>query len=152
MGTINDLGQMCQSVKFHGGEGNAFLGQFRGDYNVVKMVPDELKNELKMFSKIAESTVKGLPLAEEPCQPSLSMLVFYTDAAGASFHCVEERGFSTTLSAGVSHVSEAKISVTFGAGADWSGQRVSLSKWMRRESTSGVNLQLWKPLVYSCLS
>ena len=45
MGTINDLGQMCQSVKFHGGEGNAFLGQFRGDYNVVKMVPDELKND-----------------------------------------------------------------------------------------------------------
>ena len=46
MGTINDLGQMCQSVKFHRREGNAFLGLFNGNYSVVKMVPAELKSEL----------------------------------------------------------------------------------------------------------
>ena len=35
MGSINDLGQMCQSVKYHRREENALLGQFRGDYHVM---------------------------------------------------------------------------------------------------------------------
>ena len=85
MGTIKDLGQMCQTVKFHRREGNAFLGRFRGDYNKTKMVPDDLKKELRVLAKIAESAEGGLPLAEEPCQRNLSALVFYTDAAGVSY-------------------------------------------------------------------
>ena len=85
MGTINDLGQMCQSVKFHRREGNAFLGLFSGNYSVVKMVPEELKSELQVLAKIADSAKFGLPLMEEPEQPNLSTLVFYSDAAGASY-------------------------------------------------------------------
>ena len=85
MGTINDLGQMCQSVKFHRREGNAFLGLFNGNYSIVKMVPEELKSELQVLAKIADSAKFGLPLMEEPEQPSLSTLVFYSDAAGASY-------------------------------------------------------------------
>ena len=38
-----------------------------------------------MLAKIADSAKSGLPLMEEPEQPSLSTLVFYTDAAGASY-------------------------------------------------------------------
>ena len=102
MGSINDLGQMCQSVKYHRREGNALLGQFRGDYHVLKMIPGELKKELRVLSKIAESTIQGLPLAEEPGQPSLSTLVFYTDAAGASFSLHKgERVFHNNENKGV---------------------------------------------------
>ena len=85
MGTVNDLSQMCQSAKFHRREGNAFLGRFAGNYNIVLMVPTELKKELQILAKIADSAESGLPLMEESEQPSLSTLVFYTDAAGASY-------------------------------------------------------------------
>ena len=80
MGSINDLSQMSRTVNFHKREGNLLLSRFRGDYNIVRMVPTDLKEELKVIAKIAESAKTGLPLAEEQCQPSLSCLVFYTDA------------------------------------------------------------------------
>ena len=85
MGSINDLSQMSKTFNFHKREGNLLLSGFKGDYNIVKMVPGDLKEELKVKAKIAESAKTGLPLAEEPCQPSLSCLVFYSDAASASF-------------------------------------------------------------------
>ena len=62
MGTVNDLGQMCQSAKFHRREGNAFLGRFAGNYNIVLMVPTDLKRELQILAKIADSARSGLPL------------------------------------------------------------------------------------------
>ena len=85
MGSINDLSQMSKTFNFHKREGNLLLSGFKGDYNIVKMVPGDLKEELKVIAKIAESAKTGLPLAEEPCQPSLSCLVIYSDAARASF-------------------------------------------------------------------
>ena len=85
MGSVNDLGQMCPAVKFHRRAGNSFIRIFEGDYGSIKMVPDKLKEELKVIAKIADSAKTGLPIAEEPCSPSLSALVFYTDVAGASF-------------------------------------------------------------------
>ena len=85
MGSVNDLSQMCKTVSFHKRAGNILLRSFCGDYNVVRMVPADLKKELRVIARIAESTKAGLPLADEPCQPTLSKLVFYSDAAGASF-------------------------------------------------------------------
>ena len=38
-----------------------------------------------MITKIVHSAIEGLPIAEKPTQPSLSTLIFYSDAAGASF-------------------------------------------------------------------
>ena len=38
-----------------------------------------------MITRKAESAKTGLPLVEEPCQPTLSTLVIYSDTAGASF-------------------------------------------------------------------
>ena len=111
MGTVNDLGQMCQTVKFHRREGNAFLGSFGGNYNIIRMVPQELKGELKILAKIAESAVSGLPLAEEPSQRSLSALIFYTDAAGASFTlCKGEKVFHNNKNRGVACVGGEELS------------------------------------------
>ena len=39
---------------------------------MIKMVPDELKRELQVLVKIADSARGGLPLMEEPEQPNLS--------------------------------------------------------------------------------
>ena len=85
MGSVNDLSQMCKTVSFHKRAGNMLLRSFRGDYKVVRMVPADCKKELRVIARIAESTKARLPLADEPCQPTLSKLVFYSDAAGASF-------------------------------------------------------------------
>ena len=110
MGTINDLGQMCQTVKFHRREGNAFLGRFRGNYNEVKMVPDNLKKELRILAKIAENAGEGLPLAEEPCQRSLSALIFYTDAAGVSYSLSKgQKVFHNNSNRGVACIGGEKL-------------------------------------------
>ena len=49
------------------------------------MVPNKLKRELEVIEKVSESEMCGLPIAERPSQPSLSALVFYSDAAGVSY-------------------------------------------------------------------
>ena len=39
MGSVNDLGQMCPTVKFHKRAGNVFLASFEGNYHVIRIVP-----------------------------------------------------------------------------------------------------------------
>ena len=110
MGSVNDLGQMCQTVKFHRRAGNAFLRSFEGNENIVRMVPSKLKEELKLIAKIAESTKSGLPIAEEQSQPSLSALVFFTDAAGASYTmCQGERKYHNNQNRGVACIGGASV-------------------------------------------
>ena len=65
MGPVNDLSQMCKTVCFLKRDGNMLLRSFRGDYNIVRMVPRDLKEELMVISRIAASTREGLPLSEE---------------------------------------------------------------------------------------
>ena len=89
MGSVNDLGQMCPLVKCHKRSGNELLTQFSGNENLLKRVPDELKEDLQIIAKVAESAKIGLPIAEKPSQPPLSAISFYTDAAGASFSVVK---------------------------------------------------------------
>ena len=88
MGSINDLAQMCPLLKFHKRAGNALIRQFAGDRNEVRMVTEELKKELAIVAKVAESSVKGLPIAASPSHPSLAAVICYTDAAGASFSMI----------------------------------------------------------------
>ena len=102
MGSVNDLSQMCRTVCFHKREGNMLLRSFCGNYNIVKMVPPALKEELQVIARIAESANSGLPLAEETSRPTLSTLVFYSDAAGASFSRVNrEKVFHDNKDKGV---------------------------------------------------
>ena len=66
MGSVNDLGQMCLLVKCHKRSGNELLTQFSGNENLLKRVPDELKEDLRSIAKVAESAKIGLPIAEKP--------------------------------------------------------------------------------------
>ena len=86
------------------------------------MVPGDLKEEMKVKAKIAESAKTGLPLAEEPCQPSLSCLVIYSDAARASFlRCNGVKVFHDNENKGVACIAE-KAHRTYGAGVGCLGQ------------------------------
>ena len=103
MGSVNDLAQMSPILRFHKGSGNLFLAQFKGNKNILLPVPSEMKRDMAVIAKVADSARNGLPIAAEYSQPPLSSLVFYTDAAGASFtmangnkhfHSQENRGVS----------------------------------------------------------
>ena len=65
MGSVNDLSQMCKTVCFLKRDGNMLLRSFRGDYNIVRMAPRDLKKELMVIARIAASTRDGRPLSEE---------------------------------------------------------------------------------------
>jgi len=103
MGTVNDVAQMCPLMKVHKGTGNLYLAAFKGRENILIPVTEDIKQDLNIIAKMAERAIKGLPIASEPCKAPLSALVFYTDAAGASFtmvngkreyHSQEDRGVS----------------------------------------------------------
>ena len=48
----------------------------------------ELKEDLHIIAKVAESARTGLPIAEKVGKPGLEAVVFYSDAAGASFSMI----------------------------------------------------------------
>ena len=93
MGSVNDLAQMSPLLKFHKRTGNAFLKSFGGSMNLLKLVPQKLKEDLSVIAKVAEYSVNGLPIADRPVKPPLTALHFYTDAAGASFTVVGKKKF-----------------------------------------------------------
>ena len=88
MGSINDLAQMSPLLKFHNRSGNALLRKFNGNNNIVLMVTDDLRRDLVVIAKVANSSINGLPIANSPKHPTLAALSCYTDAAGASFTMV----------------------------------------------------------------
>ena len=77
------------------------LEKFNGTKNILIKVDDELKSDLNIIAKVADSARDGLSIARELCKPPLSTLTFHTKAAGGSFfygtrrknilRCKEER-------------------------------------------------------------
>ena len=64
---------------------NALLRKFSGNNNIVLMVTEDLRRDLAVIAKVANSSINGLPIAYSPKHPTLAALSCYTDAAGASF-------------------------------------------------------------------
>ena len=85
MGSVNDLAQMCPLLKSHQRSGNAFMTRFGGNKEVLMVAREQLRRDLEVVAKVAESAKFGLLKQELISQPGLSTLTFYTDAAGASF-------------------------------------------------------------------
>jgi len=92
MGSINDFSQMCRFIKFYKHSGNSLLAKFGNNRNILIPVPEELKSDLLVICKAAETAKSGIPLADRKCLPPLSTLDFYTDAAGAKY-CWTNREF-----------------------------------------------------------
>ena len=63
MGSVNDLAQMCPFIKFYKGSGNRLLAQFGNNNCILLQTPDQLKKDLLVISKVAESCKSGLPIA-----------------------------------------------------------------------------------------
>jgi hypothetical protein len=85
MGLINNLALMAPLLKFFKFSGNQLLGTFAGNENIVIQLPKNVKDDLLVCAKVAESAVAGLPIASRPCPPSLHALHFYSDAAGSKY-------------------------------------------------------------------
>lgn len=93
MGSVNNLAKMCPFIKFTRRSGNQMLASFRGVDRVLKQIPSDVKEELKVVAKVADSARAGLPIPERPVKSSLPALEIYTDAAGASFTMVRGEKF-----------------------------------------------------------
>ena len=103
MGSVNHVAQMAPLLRFHKRSGNSFLSRFSGNENILLVIPDDVKADMLTIAKEVESAVEGLPIASSVSQPTLSALVFYTDAAGASFLMVKGRRiFHNNVGKGVS--------------------------------------------------
>jgi hypothetical protein len=85
MGLINNLAQMAPFLKFYKFSGNQMLGAFAGNENTVIKIPDNVKEDLTVCAKVAESALSGLPIANRPCPPPLYAYHFYSDAAGSKY-------------------------------------------------------------------
>ena len=92
MGSINDFSQMCKFLKFYRNSGNNLLSQFSNNGNILLPVPAELKKDLLVVCKAAETAKTGLPIADRKCLPPMSTLDFFTDAAGAKY-CWQNKKF-----------------------------------------------------------
>ena len=127
MGSINDLAQMCPFLKFHKSRGNSMLKKFKGNENILMRIEDDMKCDLRIIAKIAESARDGLPIARRPCKPPLSTLTFYTDAAGGSFSMVKgERIFHEAKERGIACVGgESPESIWVWSRFSWPGNLIT---------------------------
>jgi len=102
MGSVNDMSQMMPFARFYKTSGNAFLASFKSNYDIMKLVPSEVKADMLVLAKIALESEKELPIPVEQGYFPLSALHFYTDAAGAAFSIVKgERKVAREIERGV---------------------------------------------------
>ena len=76
-----------------------------------------MKEDLHIIAKVAESARTGLPIAEKVGKPGLEAVVFYSDAAGASFSMIRgQLCYHNNVGKGVSCIMEEKTWKTYGDG------------------------------------
>ena len=115
MGSVNDLAQMCPPLKPHKRSGNRMLAKFGGNDKILGHVSEELKEDLHIIAKVAETARTGLPIAKKVGKPGLEALVFYMDAAGASFSVIRgQRCYHDNMGKGVSCIGGDSIENIWG--------------------------------------
>ena len=92
MGSVNDFTQMNRFLRFYKSSGNNLLSQFNGNENILLPMQDNVKKDLLVICTAADSSLRGLPIAERRSLPPLSALTFYSDAAGAKY-CWNNKSF-----------------------------------------------------------
>ena len=82
-GKLSDFGQMCPFTKGYRFHFTKYFQKFEGEKNTSKkLIPIELKNDLKIWENCIHKAKKGLPLPTPPTHPPLSAIHFISDAAG----------------------------------------------------------------------
>ena len=72
-----------------------FLKQFEGDENIVLSVPVAVKDDLKIWSAIANAAVLGFPIAAKPFDPPIGTMDFISDAAGKPPNGTQKNGVAS---------------------------------------------------------
>jgi hypothetical protein len=86
IGTLNDVGQMCPFLRGFRQPLHILLVAFKDDNEILLPIPQEVKDDLRIWAAAMNTVVKGLPI---PCRPSPhlpSALSFASDASGAQFN------------------------------------------------------------------
>ena len=95
-GKLANVGQMGEFMKGFRCNILGLMGKFEGNENIRKLVGSEVKNDLWFMKKFINAAQNGLPLGENRENPPMGVVVYTSDAAGASL--VWENGQSINTS------------------------------------------------------
>ena len=82
LGNLETISQMAPFARGFKWNFLEFLRSFGGDENAIRRIPDTVKQDLRLWSRILEASSEGLPLVQQPRYDSLGELKFVSDAAG----------------------------------------------------------------------
>ena len=87
-GKFNDVCQMCPFLCAFRLPLNKFVASFQGSTTTRILAPPQVLRDLRVFPAAIITTCSGLPIPARPLPPSLTAVVYTSDAAGArSFGC-----------------------------------------------------------------
>ena len=83
MGCLNDVAQLCPFMKGWRLPSLSYQSSFQDRNDIELPVPDQVRKDMIICSKIVLAAGGGLPLAARPAGPALNYVSFTSDAAGA---------------------------------------------------------------------
>jgi hypothetical protein len=86
IGTLNDVGQMCPFLRGFRQPLHLLLVEFQEDSDILLPIPQQVKNDLRVWAAAMDTVVTGLPIPRRPSQHLPSALFFASDASGAQFN------------------------------------------------------------------
>jgi hypothetical protein len=91
MGLLNDFCQMCPFLKGFRFSLNKFMSELLKVEPELRLLPPQAASDLRIWVQAAMSATNGLPIPHRQPAPSLAVLTFISDAAGARFTKVNGR-------------------------------------------------------------
>jgi hypothetical protein len=86
IGTLNDVGQMCPFLRGFRQPLHLLLVEFQEDSDILLPIPQQVKDDLRVWAAAMDTVVKGLPIPRRLSQHLPSALFFASDASGAQFN------------------------------------------------------------------
>jgi len=86
IGSLNDVGQMCPFLRGFRQPLHLLLMSFHDDNEILLPVPQEVRDDLRIWANAIETAAEGLPIPPRPKPHLPSALFFASDASGAQFN------------------------------------------------------------------
>jgi hypothetical protein len=83
-GRLSNFSQMCPFLLAFKRPLNKLLAEFGEDYDIMLPVPNDLKNDLKIWLEVVAYSCTWMPICREIEAPPLGVMYFTSDAAGGT--------------------------------------------------------------------
>ncbi len=120
-GLLNDVSLMLDFAKGFRFEIIRLLGKFANDPDGRRLVTENLRADLRIWSGMISTAVNGFPLAEISGRAPPNALTFVLDAAGAAYRWIDGKKTNVTVEddRGVASVGFSEGKVVFAGGCKW---------------------------------